>query len=67
MPRVWKIQHDFIVESEVPVFTYLLEGKDYALVIDTMYGYGNLRAFCETITDKPRELKYALPLRSYGW
>ena len=56
MPRVWKIQYDFIVESEVPVFTYLLEGKDYALVIDTMYGYGNLRAFCETITDKPLKL-----------
>ena len=32
---------------------YLVVGRDRAIVIDTMYGYGHLRAFCETLTDKP--------------
>ncbi|MDO4337358.1 MAG: MBL fold metallo-hydrolase [Eubacteriales bacterium] len=32
---------------------YLLEGNEKALLIDTGYGVGNLRAFVETLTDKP--------------
>lgn len=32
---------------------YLLEGEDKALLIDTGYGVGNLRAFVEKLTDKP--------------
>jgi len=32
---------------------YLLEGDEKALLIDTGYGAGNLRAFVETLTDKP--------------
>lgn len=32
---------------------YLLEGSDRALLIDTGYGVGNLRAFVEKLTDKP--------------
>lgn len=32
---------------------YLLEGADRALLIDTLYGAGNLRAHVETLTDKP--------------
>ena len=32
---------------------YLLEGEDKALLIDTGYGAGNLRAFVEKLTDKP--------------
>jgi glyoxylase-like metal-dependent hydrolase (beta-lactamase superfamily II) len=56
MPRVWKIQYDFVSEENTPVYAYLMEGRDYALVIDTMLGYGNLRAFCETLTDKPMKL-----------
>lgn len=32
---------------------YLLEGDDKALLIDTGYGVGNLRAFVEKLTDKP--------------
>ena len=55
-PRVWQIGYDFLNEFQVPVFSYLIEGRDYALVVDTMYGYGNLRAFCETLTDKPLKL-----------
>lgn len=32
---------------------YLLEGEEKALLLDTGYGVGNLRAFVETLTDKP--------------
>lgn len=32
---------------------YLLEGEEKALLIDTGYGAGNLKAFVETLTDKP--------------
>ncbi len=32
---------------------YLLEGDEKALLIDTGYGAGNLKAFVETLTDKP--------------
>ncbi|MDE6203279.1 MAG: MBL fold metallo-hydrolase [Lachnospiraceae bacterium] len=32
---------------------YLLEGDEKALLIDTGYGAGNLRAFVEKLTDKP--------------
>ncbi|MDR2835427.1 MAG: MBL fold metallo-hydrolase [Bacteroidales bacterium] len=32
---------------------YLLEGKTKALLIDTLIGVGNLRAFCRELTDLP--------------
>lgn len=32
---------------------YLVEGRDYALLIDSILGIGNLKAFCETLTGKP--------------
>jgi glyoxylase-like metal-dependent hydrolase (beta-lactamase superfamily II) len=32
---------------------YLLEGEEKALLIDTGWGAGNLKAFVETLTDKP--------------
>lgn len=32
---------------------YLLEGEEKALLIDTGYGVGNLRAYVEKLTDKP--------------
>lgn len=32
---------------------YLLEGDEKALLLDTGYGVGNLRAFVEKLTDKP--------------
>ena len=34
-------------------FSYLLEGDDEGFVIDTGYGAGNIRAFCEMFIDKP--------------
>lgn len=50
-PRTWHIQYAFTDREHVKC--YLVEGRDYALVIDTMNGYGNLRRFCETLTGKP--------------
>lgn len=34
-------------------YIYLLEGTEKALLLDTGYGIGNLRAFVEKLTDKP--------------
>ncbi len=34
-------------------YMYLLEGDEKALLLDTGYGVGNLRAFVEKLTDKP--------------
>lgn len=34
-------------------FIYLLIGEERAMLIDSFYGQGDLRAFVETITDKP--------------
>ena len=55
-PRTWMIEYAFTAPKGGGPYAYLLEGNDYALVIDTMLGYGNLRAFCETLTDKPLRL-----------
>ncbi len=33
--------------------SYLVEGGDEALVIDSGYGCGNIREFCQTLTEKP--------------
>ena len=43
-----------IVESAAtPVNIYLVEGKDSALLIDTGYGYGDLKAYVKTLTQLP--------------
>lgn len=34
-------------------FSYLVEGNDEAVVIDSGYGAGNIREFCQTLTEKP--------------
>ena len=52
--RSWQIEYAFTDREHV--YCYLLEGDNYALVIDTMYGYGSLKAFCRTLTDKPLKL-----------
>ena len=36
-----------------PALCYLITGDDYALLIDTIMGWGDLKAYCESITDKP--------------
>ncbi|MCD8124032.1 MAG: MBL fold metallo-hydrolase, partial [Lachnospiraceae bacterium] len=34
-------------------YSYLVEGENEAAVIDSGYGCGNLREYCQTLTDKP--------------
>jgi glyoxylase-like metal-dependent hydrolase (beta-lactamase superfamily II) len=34
-------------------YSYLVEGDNEAMVIDSGYGCGNIREFCQTLTDKP--------------
>lgn len=43
---VWKISSDGCL-------TYLVEGEKEAIVIDTGYGCGNIRKFCQTLTSRP--------------
>ena len=45
-PRTWKILSD-------GDFSYLVEGDNEAIVIDSGYGCGNIREYCQTLTDKP--------------
>ncbi|MBR0087190.1 MAG: MBL fold metallo-hydrolase [Lachnospiraceae bacterium] len=47
-PRTWTI-----MSRTSPQFVYLLIGDEKAALIDTFYGYGDLRQLVETITDKP--------------
>ncbi len=47
----YKINNDFITGFDINC--YLVEGERYALLIDTMLGYGDLNAYCRTLTDKP--------------
>ena len=42
-----------IMSRTSPQFVYLLIGDEKAVLIDTFYGYGDLRQLVETITDKP--------------
>lgn len=53
-PKTWLIEYAFCARGGV--YTYLVEGENYALVIDTMYGFGDLKAFCQTLTGKPLKL-----------
>lgn len=39
-----------------PLICYLVEGRDSALLIDTMMGWGDLRGYCGKLTDKPVKL-----------
>lgn len=45
-PGTWQILSD-------GDYSYLVEGEDEALVIDSGYGCGNIREYCQTLTDKP--------------
>lgn len=51
----WKLSEDTHIISFMggSQFMYLLEGSEKALLIDTGWGAGNLRAFVEALTDKP--------------
>lgn len=45
-PGTWLVRSD-------GDFSYLVEGDREALVIDSGYGCGNIRAYCQSLTDKP--------------
>lgn len=45
-PGTWQILSD-------GDFSYMIEGEDEALFIDSGYGAGNIRAFAQGLTDKP--------------
>lgn len=45
-PNTWQVLGD-------GDYSYLVAGEEEALVIDTGYGCGNIRAFCQTLTNKP--------------
>jgi glyoxylase-like metal-dependent hydrolase (beta-lactamase superfamily II) len=45
-PGTWQILSD-------GDYSYLVEGDNEALVIDTGYGCGNIRDYCQTLTKKP--------------
>jgi glyoxylase-like metal-dependent hydrolase (beta-lactamase superfamily II) len=45
-PGAWQILSD-------GDYSYLVEGNDEAMVIDSGYGCGNIREYCQTLTDKP--------------
>ena len=49
--KSWMITNAFVESSAAQC--YLVEGRDYALLIDSIIGLGNLKAFCESLTDKP--------------
>ena len=49
--KSWMISNAFVDHSYA--LCYLIEGRDYALLIDSILGMGNLKAFCETLTEKP--------------
>lgn len=42
-----------ISNNTLPTFCYLIIGSERAMLVDSMYGVGKLKAFCETLTDKP--------------
>lgn len=51
----WKLDaHTWVIQfMNGSQYMYLLEGEKKALLIDTGYGAGNLRAYAERLTDKP--------------
>ena len=49
--KSWMIGNGFTEHTYA--LCYLVEGRDYALLIDSILGMGNLKTFCETLTDKP--------------
>ena len=53
--KSWQISQAFTKPSPT-VYCYLVEGRDYSLLIDSMMGFGILRDFCKTLTNKPIKL-----------
>lgn len=49
----YKIENAFSDKMPFNVYCYLITGEKYSLLIDTMFGFGDLKAYCGTLTDKP--------------
>ena len=52
-PGIFKISQPWFAEGKLLVYSFLIVGTKAAIVYDSMFGYGNLRKFCEKITDLP--------------
>ena len=52
----YKIENAFSDKLPFNVYCYLVVGEKYSLLIDSMFGFGDLKAYCETLTDKPVKL-----------
>ena len=52
-PGIFVITQPWHKPDSLPMFCYLIVGTKAAIVYDSMLGYGNLRKFCETVTDLP--------------
>lgn len=50
---VYKISQPWFREDSLHSYAFLIVGTSAAIVYDSMFGYGNLRRFCEKITDLP--------------
>ena len=42
-----------ILETGNPAYSYLVIGEKAAMLVESMFGIGSLKAYCETLTDKP--------------
>ena len=49
--KSWMISNAFV--DHTYALCYLVEGRDYALLIDSILGFGDLKAFCRSLTEKP--------------
>ena len=52
-PGSYKIRNTFSDKLPLKVYCYLVVGEKYALLIDTMFGFGDLKSYCETLAGKP--------------
>lgn len=51
--KTWMISYAFSAPEASNLMCYLLEGDEYALLIDTMMGWGDLKGYCESLTSLP--------------
>ncbi len=51
--QIEKMDGYYRIGSPEAVFSYLVTGSEKALLIDTGYGYGDLKAAVRSVTDKP--------------
>ena len=52
-PGIYKISQPWFRPESLHSYAFLIVGTSAAIVYDSMFGYGNLRDFCQSITDLP--------------